>query len=215
MNKDINRSIFCASGAVLAIILTTWGGLFLTGCPSAAAKPADKPAVEAAADGKKTVAELTAERDVLKAELAAKNAEIDSARQAGRERACQWTAGALAVLALLASIAAYFLPGRRLKLAGLAGFLLALAAASLFIGKLVPYWEWIGAGVILAGVIGGILAWRNDHKMGEQVVGAVQDFRDSSTDLWARARPFFNSRIDSGVKARIEKLVKSIKGKTP
>ena len=192
--------------------------VFLHGCPFSGATPQPPPGApkqEAANDGKKTTAELEAERDDLKAQLAAKTSEVNSSKQAGRERACQWVAGALGLLALLAAVAAYFFPTRRWKLAGFAAFLLGLASASLFIGRLVPYWEYIGAGVVLLGILGGILAWRADNKLGSQVVSAVQDVKERSTDTWAKLKPFLNARTDEGVKSRIGKLVKHLEGLSP
>jgi len=183
------------------VLLMTICAIFLCGCrtiPQVAGGVEAKP---------KTVAELQAERDALKKALADKDAEIVQAQISERRAGCRRLEWILGALAALAGAGAYFLPLARSKLLIFGVILAALIPAMAFIARLAPYWEWIGAGVILLGAVIVFILWRREHKGFAGAVEALQALRGQSEDRWKRdIAPVLAETMDKS-KGLVDKLI--------
>lgn len=191
--------------AVLIVSVTAFLALALAGCSPSPAPAGTGPGTESAAPEHKSLADLLAERDKLKGDLAAKNQEIDNARVEARRRGCQITAAGLGVLSLACVVLAWLL--KSWKAGGLAVVLAALAAVVLTVGSLAAWWEWIGGAVLLLAIAASIIALVRERKHLATVVGAVQEFKDNSRESWAKAKPIFSMRISKGLEAKIDRLL--------
>jgi hypothetical protein len=181
----------------------------LSGCNgNPATGPSGKPGAATPENAeKKTLVELRAERDQLKELLDQKNAEIEKAVVARRQRACHWLQAGLGVLAAACLVLGWIFRPLLWRFAALATGCVVLIILLAFVAWLAPWWPWIGAGILLltAGII--ILYWQRDHRTAGQIIAAIEEWKAESQAGWKGLKPKLEKFTDTGIKRWIEKLV--------
>ncbi len=107
---------------------------------------------------------------------------------AARQSKLHWMSGILGFAAIGLGIAAWFSPFFRstliLAAAGCAGF----ATILLYVARWADYFEWIGAGLLLASAVTVIVLWRNKAHALEVLAGHFRSYANTLGDIAPQVR---------------------------
>lgn len=126
-----------------------------------------------------------------------------------------WLAGILGFVAVGLAIAAWVSPvGRALLVKGTAGCV-AVATMLLFVAKWAAYFEWIGAGLLVAIAVTLLILWRNKAHAIQVLATHFASYADKLGDLAPEVRAQLDRLSQSvqtpAVKAIIDKALDTVK----
>lgn len=165
------------------------------GCPQEPGKPTGSGGSQLVPQ---TVKQLEDENARLKQALRVNEQQLDDARLAEHRTKLNWVVGIAGVAALAFTALAIFLPTfKRWAVMGVIASVV-VAALAMALSWLLPYLLWIGLAVL--GVIIGVAVWywRQDAKSRDQIVAAVNTYKDSLDTNVSGWREHFRKYIDKG-----------------
>lgn len=169
--------------------------LILVGCPG------QGPGKPTGLDGElvpQTVKQLEAENARLRQALRVNEQQLDDARLAEHRNKLNWVVGVAGVAALAFTALAIFLPAfKRWAIMGVIASIV-VAALAMALSWLLPYLLWIGLAVLGIMVSVAVWYWRQDAKSRDQIVAAVNTYKDSLQANVPGWKEHFKKYIDKG-----------------
>jgi len=169
--------------------------LALLGCPKGPVKPTGLEGSQAAPQ---TVKQLEQENARLKQALRVNEQQLADARLAEHRAKLNWVVGIAGVAALAFTVLAIFLPTfKRWAVMGVIASIV-VAALAMALSWLLPYLLWIGLGVLAVIVGVAIWYWRQDARSRDQIVAAVNTYKDTLQEHAPGWKEHFKKYIDAG-----------------
>ena len=200
----------------LLLVLATSGCFFLPlmGCgPESLAtsprpkKPEPRQSVK---ELEKEVAALRSEKSTVDGKLRAKEQELTEARRAQTQRRLFWLMSIAIFVFIVAVALAIFVRAIRKICIIVALVALAIAGLAKLAAWLLPYLLIIGIVVVVAFVAFAIYYWRADEKSRDQIVTAVDKYKDRFDEKAKGWRKHFRKFISKGSHKLIRKTRKGL-----
>jgi len=145
-----------------------------------------------------TVKQLEQENARLKQALRVNEQQLADARLAEHRAKLNWVVGIAGVAALAFTVLAIFLPTfKRWAVMGVIASIV-VAALAMALSWLLPYLLWIGLGVLAVIVGVAIWYWRQDARSRDQIVAAVNTYKDTLQEHAPGWKEHFKKYIDAG-----------------
>lgn len=141
-----------------------------------------------------------------KAEVKAATDALADERTNAAQAKVYWFAGLLGVLALVGVAISICVPSVAKWAARLSIAAAATAAVAIFFAWLLPWIWWIGAALVLFGIIGAIIYWRLDSKSRDQVVEAFDGIKDKVPGYREHFRQVIDTDADRAIDSARKRL---------
>lgn len=158
--------------------------------------------------------------DALKAAIATLEKDKRDIIVAARQSKLHWLSGILGFVAVALGVAAWFSPFFRVTLIEAAAGCAAFATILLFVARWAAYFEWIGAGFLVATAVTVVLLWRNKAHALQVLATHFTSYADKLGDI----APEVRARLDRisveaqaatpAVKATIDKALATVNPET-